>query len=257
MKTFVKKLIPLKTRMKLRLIQRKLFPTKGDIAEKRRFAVKRAFYGQILSAGDLCFDVGANLGNRTGVFVSLGASVVAIEPQQELCEFLDAKFGKKIKVVRKGVGAKADTLSLYSPGKHSALATFSKEWTEEGRFKGDGWEAVETVPITTLDALIQEFGVPKFIKIDTEGFEYEVLQGLSHKIPYLSFEYMTPELNNRAIDCIKRLQAINGGIRCNFSANESMELSLKTWVTAEEMIRYIGTKDFMDTYFGDIYVKNV
>jgi FkbM family methyltransferase len=257
MKTILKKLIPYKTRMKMRFIQHEIFPTQGDIAEKRQFAVRRAFYSQLLSAGDLCFDVGANTGNRTGVFVALGARVVAVEPQKELCAFLDAKFGNKIKVVRKGVGAKEDTLSLYAPAKYSALATFSKEWSEEGRFKGDGWEAMETVPVTTLDALIAEFGVPKFIKIDTEGYEYQVLQGLSHKIPYLSFEYMTPELNHQAIDCIKRLQAIDGNIRCNFSANESMALNLETWVTPEEMIRCIQTKAFIDTDFGDIYVKSV
>lgn len=257
MKTILKKLIPYKTRMKLRFIQHEFLPTEGDIVEKKHFALRQAFYSQLLSAGDLCFDVGANTGNRTGVFVSLGARVVAVEPQQELCAFLNAKFGKKIIVVRKGVGAKEDTLSLYSPAKYSALATFSKEWSEEGRFKGDGWQAMETVPITTLDTLIEEFGAPKFIKIDTEGFEYQVLQGLSHRIPYVSFEYMTPELNHQAIDCIKRLQAINGSIRCNFSANESMALNLETWITPEQMISYIQTKDFIDTDFGDIYVKSV
>ena len=46
------------------------------------------------------------------------------------------------------------------------------------------------VAVTTLDALIARFGVPAFIKIDVEGAEPDVLAGLSHAVPVLSFEYL-------------------------------------------------------------------
>ena len=45
------------------------------------------------------------------------------------------------------------------------------------------------VPVTTLDALIERHGVPSFVKVDAEGFEEEVLQGLSRSIKALSFEF--------------------------------------------------------------------
>ena len=45
--------------------------------------------------------------------------------------------------------------------------------------------------MTTLDALIAEHGLPDFIKIDTEGHEAAVLQGLSAPVPALSFEITT------------------------------------------------------------------
>lgn len=37
-------------------------------------------YRQFVKSGDLVFDVGANVGNRTAVFLRLGARVVAVEP---------------------------------------------------------------------------------------------------------------------------------------------------------------------------------
>ena len=47
-----------------------------------------AFYSQFIKKGDLVFDVGANVGSRSKLFLNLGAKVVAFEPQPELCEHL-------------------------------------------------------------------------------------------------------------------------------------------------------------------------
>lgn len=255
MKQLLKTVLPYPVRVKLRLMQHRLFPTQGDKDERVAFEKRKQFYRQFLSPGDLCFDVGANMGNRSGAFLALGAQVVAVEPQSELCAYLRAKFGRKIKVVHKGVGEKEGTLELFGRRKYNALATFSRDWSEQGRFKGNDWEVLEKVPITTLDHLIREYGVPVFVKIDTEGFEYNVLQGLSQPVKYLSFEYMTPELNGQAIDCIRRISAVNDKVACNFSAGESMDLHLKTWISPAQMIDYIATPEFIKTDFGDIYVK--
>jgi predicted RNA methylase len=44
------------------------------------------FYSQFVSSGDLVFDVGANVGNRSKIFSRLGARVIAFEPQPA-CRF--------------------------------------------------------------------------------------------------------------------------------------------------------------------------
>lgn len=43
-------------------------------------ARRMAFYKQWIKPGDLVFDIGANIGNRTRVFADIGARVVAVEP---------------------------------------------------------------------------------------------------------------------------------------------------------------------------------
>jgi FkbM family methyltransferase len=49
-------------------------------------------------------------------------------------------------------------------------------------------EASMTVPVTTLDKAIDEFGVPTFCKIHVEGFESDALKGLSKPIPLLALD---------------------------------------------------------------------
>jgi len=51
--------------------------------ERRELEMFGHFYRVFVAAGDLCFDVGANLGNRTRCFRQLGCTVVAVEPQGE------------------------------------------------------------------------------------------------------------------------------------------------------------------------------
>ena len=49
--------------------------------EKHELETFANFYGVFLLPGDLCFDIGANLGNRTRCFRHLGCEVVSVEPQ--------------------------------------------------------------------------------------------------------------------------------------------------------------------------------
>src|SRR5262245_12044409 len=53
----------------------------------------RHFYSQFIAPGNLCYDVGANVGDRTDIFRKLGARVIAIEPQTACLEVLRQRFG--------------------------------------------------------------------------------------------------------------------------------------------------------------------
>jgi hypothetical protein len=73
---------------------------------KKLFFERRAFYLSFLSANDLVFDVGANVGNRVEVFLSIKNKVIAIEPQNYCFEFLKKKFGNAIIILKIALGSK-------------------------------------------------------------------------------------------------------------------------------------------------------
>lgn len=218
---------------------------------------RRKFYSRFVTKGNLCFDVGANEGNRTDIFLSLGAKVICIEPQRICIERLQKKYKnqKRVIIIGKALGGKEGTGFLYL-NQADTLSSMSKEWIDEvgrsGRFTGYLWEGEQKVAITTLDNLINTYGNPNFCKIDVEGFEYQVLLGLSKPINSLSFEFALENLR-ATISCIKYLNKV-GDYVFNYSLGEKMSLALEEWEssdTIEKKLKRIGDK----TLWGDIYAK--
>lgn len=236
---------------KLRLLLR-------DRKEQTRFKKRRKFYTQFLKSGDTYFDVGANYGNRIEPIIDKGLKIVAIEPQPQCLKYLRKVFGSRILTVNKGLGEKIEEREMFIANADT-VSTFSKDWIkttkESGRFDKCEWDKKMTVQMSTLDNLIQEYGKPQFIKIDVEGFELEVLNGLNHSINFISYEYAVPEQTEMVINCLNRLKNISPDIECNYSIGESMEWARKNWVSVEEMIKHIQTNEFVATSFGDMYVK--
>lgn len=232
------------------------FPTDGQREEMKYHPARLKFYSQFVKAGDTCFDVGANMGNRTKVFLELGAKVVAIEPQKDCYEVLRVKYGKRIHLITKGLGQKEGTETFFLSSS-TEFSSFAKDWVDsvqKDRFAGaHSWDKTETIEMTTLDNLIKQFGKPDFCKIDVEGYELEVLKGLTQPVKLISIEYTVPEQVEKSVDCINYLSTI-GKITCNYSKWETMEFAEKNWKKPEEMIEIIRSKEFQDTRWGDIYI---
>lgn len=231
--------------------------------EEQNLMHKRlAFYTQIIGKEDTYFDVGANFGNRIEVMLQLGCQVVAVEPQKSCYQFLKRKYGSKIHMVQKAAGEREEKKEFFISDS-TTISTFSKEWIEavkaSGRFSNQEWNRTEVVEVTTLDKLIQEFGLPQFIKIDVEGFELEVLKGLHTPVQYISIEYTVPEQTDRAIQCLEYLRQMCGEklLECNYSVGESMEWANSKWMSVESMVEHIQTKEFIATGFGDIYIRHL
>jgi FkbM family methyltransferase len=216
------------------------------------------FYQDFVREGDLVFDVGANLGNRTKVFKKLGATVVAVEPQPRCSRILELayKSHKSVRVVPKAVGGEAGQITMYLSEAHY-LSSMSQDWMSKvsasGRFGSAKWDRKIEVPVTTLDTLIQTYGEPSFIKIDVEGHEQEVLKGLSHGVKALSFEF-TPETLSAAISCVIHLEDI-GMHQFNFVEGESTELSFSKWKSHSEIISLLETYRSNTVLFGDVYAR--
>jgi len=211
------------------------------------------FYSRFIHKGDLCFDVGAHIGNRTEIFLRLGAKVIAVEPQEDCINQLREKFNKesRLTLVNKGLSDKKGDLTLYICKDATTISTFSDKW-KIGRFSNYKWNKTNLVPVTTLDNLIKEFGLPVFCKIDVEGFEFQVLKGLSQLIPHISFEF-TREFFNNAESCINYLLSL-GYVKFNCSLGESAKMLFNTWVTAKILYQRLNLIDD-SLLWGDIYAK--
>jgi len=216
------------------------------------------FYRQFISPGDLVFDVGANVGNRAKIFYKLRAVVVAVEPQTFCATFLESMFNRQsnFHLVKKALGASVGQAEMMV-SEVNEISSFSSDWIRSvknsGRFAEYEWNKRETVLIDTLDNLIANYGLPVFLKIDVEGFEDQVLSGLSIPVRALSFEF-TPEFIQSAIKCIQHLCAI-GEFEFQLSYGESMEFAIKHWVSAEE-IKGIISQCPRDA-FGDLYARSI
>ena len=62
-----------------------------------------SFYSQFVPNGGLVFDIGANIGNRIEIFLEIGATVIAVEPQAACVAILKEKFGNKISIEQTGL----------------------------------------------------------------------------------------------------------------------------------------------------------
>jgi FkbM family methyltransferase len=239
----------------LKWLKETLFPSEGQRLEKSLAPMRLSFYQQFISKGDLCFDVGANIGNRTGIFLALGAKVIAVEPQKECAKLLKIRFGNKISLEKCALGKSEGKGAIYI-SETSEISSLSKDWisaVSKHRFKDKQWNQTEEVEISTLDKLISLHGVPKFCKIDVEGFEEEVLGGLSQPIPVISFEYTLPERIVNIKNCLDQLSRL-GVFECNFTQGETMRLELGNWISKEELLIQMEQLS-ISSLFGDIYIR--
>lgn len=226
-----------------------------DEARTRRMdALNTAF----VRPGSLAFDIGAHVGDRAGSFLRLGARVVAVEPQPALFRAMQLIHGRNadLTLIRAAVGSEPGTIPLHVNSANPTVSTVSGELIEAASgaetWRGQVWDRTIEVPVTTLDALIAGHGMPDFTKIDVEGHELAVLQGLGSPLPALSFEFTTIQ-RQVALDCIDRLAAL-GPYAFNISFGEEHALRLDDWQTAAAIAAGIAcVPDAANS--GDIFAR--
>lgn len=212
------------------------------------------FYRQFIKPGMLCFDVGANLGNRTEAFLRLGARVVAVEPQASCAQTLMERFGgdPRFTLIQQALGKSSGEKEMFISNAHT-LSSMSREWIENVQrlklFPDCSWDNKITVETTTLDSLIERYGSPDFLKIDVEGFEYEVLQGLSVPVRVVSFEYTLGALQP-VISSVHHLESL-AEISFNYSEGEMLKLAMRQWATGEQIVDALSARRGNPS--GDVY----
>jgi FkbM family methyltransferase len=215
-------------------------------------------YAPFIRRGDLCFDIGAHLGDRIHAWTRLGARVIALEPNPGMMNWLQRWYGnqRNVVLVEQAVSAQPGVTDLWISRLTPSVSTISRAWLTQvqknRRFAGVHWEERIPVAVTTLDALIAKYGNPAFCKIDVEGAEWEVLRGLSQPVPALSFEYL-PATIETAISCIERLCQL-GEYEYNWRVSEWPRLRSPVWLSPEDMIAGLRRMS-LDDNSGDVYAR--
>jgi FkbM family methyltransferase len=223
-----------------------------------RIAAMARFYRRFLAPGDLAFDVGAHVGNRSLAMAWAGARVVALEPQALFHRFLCRVMPAAVTVLPFAAGPAEDSgvlaVSRRYPTVSSLAPGFPGKVGRTDRFRRVAWDTAQLVEVTTLDALIRTRGMPAFVKIDVEGYEADVLAGLGQPVPAIAFECL-PQAFDVARASVDRLQAI-GRYAFNFIRGEGHDFELTEWQDGQSVLGALE-ETMRDGRPGDVYAELV
>jgi FkbM family methyltransferase len=159
---------------------------------------------------NLIFDIGFNVGEFTQTCFNKykDCNVIAVEANPNLCNavsqhfFTNYNFSLLNNLVSNNEGKEID---FYICHNATGVSTASTKFMENSRFtKGSKnveansikWAEPIKVQSITVDSMIERYGMPDLIKIDVEGYEYNVLSGLTQKANDICFEWHEEERDN-------------------------------------------------------------
>lgn len=214
------------------------------------------FYGDLLDPQDLVLDVGAHVGSRARAMRAAGARVVAIEPQQPFAGFLRRTLPRDITLVEAALGRAETEAEMAVSSRHPTVSSLRTDFVTGAAhapgFEHVRWDATQRVRMVTLDALIARFGLPRYVKIDVEGFELDVLSGLSRPVPMLSVEFLPGfvPLTTAVIDRLAEL----GTYRFNPVQGETGGFLWSEWRDGAAVKAWLSTLP-ADATSGDLFAR--
>lgn len=138
------------------------------------------------------FDIGANRGDATIAGLEQGYTVIALEAAPRVYAELVKNFIYNPKVIplKYAVSNTNNKRVEFYEAIEDGLSTLNIDWltNESLPYYGKPYRTVSCTTIT-IDSLAQTFGAPDFIKIDVEGAEWVVFQGMTQKYGKITFEW--------------------------------------------------------------------
>ena len=135
-----------------------------------------------MSAQKLIFDFGMHDGNDTAYYLARGFRVIALEANPLLSKKAGSRFRRNISqdqltIENRALWRNADeTITFYLSEANDEWSSLDR-WRAESGGKGVREASVET---TTLNRLIEQYGVPHYIKCDIEGADEIFVDQLIH-----------------------------------------------------------------------------
>jgi FkbM family methyltransferase len=148
---------------------------------------------------ELIYDVGMNNGDDTAYYLRRGFRVVAIEANPELVATAANRFGSEIeagylKLLNVGIASEERELPFWVCQTDPALSSF------DASIASLGYAVHATpVPCRKFRSILDEFGVPFYLKVDIQGNDFLCIEALDpRELPkFLSIEFVisdTPSL---------------------------------------------------------------
>lgn len=229
----------------------------NDLFSRRRFVASFRndieFYKKLLPANSFCFDVGANIGEKTDALLRAGMRVLAIEPQPTCVAEIRARCGvpRELQIRQTAIASEIGEAKLYISDIYHASSSLNPDWTPSH-------ESI-SVPVVTLDSLMDEYGIPYYCKIDVEGSELEVLKGLSRPIRLVSLEFHQTESDiKKTFECLSRLRALASNISINLTPAENNHFYFEEWLSFADFASRFPS-EFLDRegyYYGDLWIES-
>ena len=157
----------------------------------------------------LFFDIGANRGDATVAALALGYDVIAVEPSRVYAELVkNFIYEPRVTPIKFAVSDKDNERVEFYEAEEDGLSTLNKEWLTADTMPYAGKPFWTTYAHTiTIDTLAEIYGQPDLIKIDVEGGEWSVFNGMICKYKMLTFEWTqeTLEEHQKQLHYLKAL----------------------------------------------------
>jgi len=192
------------------------------------------FYQSVIGINNnIIFDVGAHIGDKSVIFSQLANKIILFEPGLRQLKMLKARFNNNSNMVINNcaIGAKQDNIEYYEINNDTAYSSLStkhiNEVVKQRKIINELTDLTShKVQTNTLSYFINKYGRPDYIKIDTEGYEKEVINGLDKVIPIISFEANLPQFIPETLEIINYLDTLSKGTYLfNYSVENKLELS--------------------------------
>jgi FkbM family methyltransferase len=154
----------------------------------------------ITSPKPVCFDVGANEGQTIELLQETfrNPKIYSFEPAREIFAKLTArKFRSEVFLNNFAFGSENGRMP-FNNYEDSCLSSFLElDGNLENRFRGVHIKNREVVEVRTMDSFVQENGITRIdlLKVDTQGFDFEVLRGATKTLKSNLIGSVLVELN--------------------------------------------------------------